>query len=113
MASKVITRWRNRPRSKVHHKRKPTISLAVAAGFIPLVMDTVRTVKDPNQGFGQVPHVMAWHLGGYNTWDGTFSFDRLVKGWTPIAGGILVHKGANWLGINRMLARMGIPFIRL
>lgn len=94
--------------------KKTTIPLAVVAGFAPLAVDTINTVRDPNQGFGQIPHVLGWHLLGINTWDNNkFEFGRLVKGWSPIIAGIVAHKLAGKFGVNRMLASAGVPFLRV
>jgi hypothetical protein len=91
------------------HRRKGgfTIPLAVVAGFAPMIAD-VATL-----GITQTPHVVAYNLIGYNTWDGTFKADRALKGWTPIVAGMLVHKLAGKLGVNRMLAGAGVPFVRI
>jgi hypothetical protein len=72
-----------------------------------MIQDTVTL------GIQQVPHIVAHHLAGYNTWDGTYSTTRMIKGWTPIVAGFLVHKLASKFGINRAIAGAGIPFIRI
>lgn len=93
--------------------KKTTIPLAVVAGFAPLGYDIYKTVTTAGMGAGQIPHTLAWHLGGYNTWDGSFSFSRLMQGWTPILAGFLAHKVAGKLGVNRMLASAGVPLLRI
>jgi len=95
-----------------YHKPKMTISLAMVAGFAPVTIDSISMVRQ--YGIQEVPHAVAWHLLGINTWDNNqFNFARLLKGWTPILAGVLAHKAANSLGINRVLARMGIPLLRV
>jgi len=95
-----------------HHKPKMTISLAMVGGFAPVVVDTINCVS--RYGIKEAPHVFAYHFAGINTWDDNrFSFAVLMKGWTPIIAGIIAHKLANTLGINRTLARMGIPLVRI
>lgn len=93
--------------------RGMTLPVAVLAGFAPLIGDTIYHVQHSG-GVGTVPHTLAWHLAGINTWDNNqFDFGRLLKGWAPIVGGVVLHKVANRLGINRALAGAGIPFIRI
>lgn len=113
--SRAIVRYvRPRARLAVRRAKKTTIPLAIVAGFGPLIADTVTTVKDPNQGFGQIPHVLAWHLAGINTWDNNkFDLSRLARGWAPILAGMIAHKAANKFGINRAIARAGIPLLRI
>ena len=106
-----IVRYVARRRS--FRRPKPTIPLAMAAGFTPLGVDLVKTVTTPGMGAGQIPHTLAWHLGGFNTWDGTFSMSRLMQGWAPILIGFGVHKAANMLGVNRMIARARVPLLRI
>lgn len=109
-ARRVITRYVRRRRFS---RPKATLPLALVAGFTPLGVDIVKTVTTPGMGAGQIPHTLAWHLGGYNTWDNSFSFSRLAQGWAPILIGFGVHKLANKLGVNRMIARAGVPWIRV
>lgn len=88
-----------------------TVPLAVVAGFAPLISDTI--IQARANGIAEVPHVLAWHLAGINTWDNnSFSFSRLMQGWTPIIAGFVAHKLANKIGLNRALANAGVPFVR-
>lgn len=112
MASKVKYRTRTIVKRAAHRAKKTTIPLAVVAGFGPLIADTITVAKQ--NGVAQIPHALAWHLAGVNTWDNNrFDFNRLVMGWTPILAGIVVHKFANKLGVNRAIANMGIPLLRI
>ena len=118
MAQTALTAYkaglRDRKRARAGRRsHQLTIPIAVVAGFGPIIADSVQTMKDPNQGVGQLPHVFAWHLAGYNTWDKSWSFDRMAKGWAPIVAGLVAHKLANRFGINAMLARNKVPLIRI
>ena len=94
------------------HKQGFTIPLAVVAGFAPLASDTMTEVKV--RGPGGIPHVLAYHLTGVNTWDNNkFNSQVLINGWTPILAGFLVHKLAGKFGINQMLAKAGVPILRV
>jgi len=52
---------------------------------------------------------------GYNPPDGTFDIKRASRGLLPLVLGLLVHKfvGGSPLNLNRTLARMKIPLIRI
>jgi len=94
------------------HKQRFTIPLAVVAGFAPLASDTMTEVH--LRGPGGIPHVLAYHLTGVNTWENNkFNSGVLIKGWTPILAGFLVHKLAGKFGINQMLAKAGVPILRI
>lgn len=94
-----------------HYRAKPTISLAVAAGLAPLAITTVQAGME--QGARGIPHNLIMKLSGWDYWDKKWSSTQLMEGVGPIMAGWLVHTGANWLGINRMLARARIPLIRI
>lgn len=50
---------------------------------------------------------------GYNINSNDFRVDRLKHGLLPLLIGGGVHKLASKLGINRMLASSGVPWIRI
>jgi len=91
-------------------KPKMTIPVAVIAGFAPLAINTTSWVRDLGWqvGFGQA----ASTLTGYNYATGTWNWANLRFGAIPILAGIVLHKLAGRLGVNRQLARTGLP-IRL
>lgn len=119
--------------SRAHHKRKITIPLAVVAGFIPGTMDVIKNSRDNgffpltlgygNSGTNDSNTGMATLLGdffgiqtagtqqAYNV--KAWSSWRLQYGLYPVLAGFAVHWGANKLGINRMIGRMGIPYVRI
>ncbi|GAH98844.1 unnamed protein product [marine sediment metagenome] len=43
----------------------------------------------------------------------TFTTEYMKHGLYPFLGGALLHKAANRLGVNRAIARSGIPWIRI
>lgn len=104
---------RSRTKSRVHHKKAFTVPLAIVAGFIPMAMDINK--QAPSMGWlGSAAHTTAG-LIGWDTVGGSY------VGWTQAkaAGlpGIALGFGGHWLasklGVNRMIARAGIPFIRI
>jgi hypothetical protein len=94
------------------HRKKFELPLAVLAGFVPLATDLYCQIKDGN--IKETGKVLVHNTIGFNSWSGKWDADGLKTGLFPIAAGFLVH----WLigsklGVNRMLARTGVPFIRI
>jgi hypothetical protein len=88
-----------------------TLPVAMVAGFIPITTTAWNLWK--GGGFGNLKYLVK-RLVPYDTDGKKISFANLHEGLYPIIGGYLVH----WLvggklGINRMLARAKVPFIRL
>lgn len=50
---------------------------------------------------------------GYSLETGRWSFDNLKFGLFPILGGLLAHKIASKLGVNKAMASAGVPWIRI
>jgi hypothetical protein len=95
-----------------HHKPKMTIPLAIVGGFVPMGVDLVSAFK-----VGGIPAALG-HVSlcttGYDPADGLWKPMFAVKTlYGPLLLGTIVHKVAGGLGINRMLARMGIPLVRI
>jgi hypothetical protein len=88
-----------------------TLSLAVLAGLAPTVAFAYEGLQAG--GIGEVGHRVIGRLAGYDINVHKFSMAELGKGWLPIIGGVVAHKLANRLGINRMIARAGIPILRI
>lgn len=99
-------------KNKKFHKRGNGIRvpLAVVAGFAPLATNVY------NVSGGGIPR-MLWMgtqaITGYDTDTGKWWGPNLMKGTVPIMLGIMVHKIAGRLGVNRAIGSAGIPFIRI
>lgn len=104
-------------RTKRHyHKPGFTLPLAVVAGFAAPVSNTIRHgmsngISGTEGAIGEFSRTMV----GFNPYDVPAGFQlwRLRYGLLPVLLGLGLHKLAGVLGINRMLARSGIPIIRL
>ena len=110
MARKTITRWRSRPKKR-HSRPGFTFSTAVVAGFAPMVVDVIHGYQ--TGGFSSASNDLLANLTGYDARSKSWSFGTLMRGLGPVVLGVLVHKGANKLGVNRAIARAGIPFFRI
>jgi len=98
-----------RPKRR-YRKPKMTIPVAVVAGFAPLAVNTVSWVQD--LGWTTGLGTAASTLTGYNLATGSWNMAQMRFGTLPIMIGLIVHKLANKFGLNRQLARTGLP-IRL
>jgi hypothetical protein len=92
--------------------RKFTIPLLVVAGFLPGITSTIPqiTYHGLSGGAAHFTKIMT----GYNPLNGSWRWQELQAGLFPVIMGFVGH----WLiggklGVNRMLARSGIPLIRL
>ena len=54
-----------------------------------------------------------YYMTGYNTADGTWSFDRMKGFATGTIVGVIAHKAANRFGINKHVRRLTGGFITL
>lgn len=95
-------------RSKSHRRGRARIPLAVIGGFVPLGLNVLNGFK--TSGINGAGFELVRGTTGYNTQAGAWEWQALVRGMGPVLAGILVHKVANRLGVNGMLARAGLPF---
>lgn len=94
------------------HKAKFTIPLAAVAGFAPLGMEVFNDIKAGHIDY--IPYTLSAGLTGYNMVDKKWHFDNLKTGLIPIGVGLLIHKFVGGsMGVNRMLARAGVPILRI
>lgn len=97
-------------RKKSHRRsKKITIPLAVVAGFLPGAL-RLKNHMTSFQDFGQEASRI---FLGYTPSDGTFKPQLMTYGTLPIVIGFVAHYAANKFGLNRVLARANIPFIRI
>lgn len=87
------------------------VPLAVVAGFGPLVSDVVSGYR--TGGLASASNDLLANLTGYNARDKKWEFGLLMKGMGPVVAGLLVHKLAGKLGVNRAISRAGIPWFRI
>jgi len=88
-----------------------TLPLAVISGFGPMVADVIHGYQ--TGGIASASNDLLANVTGYDARAGKWDFSLLAKGLGPVFAGFLVHKFAGKLGINRAIAKSGIPFIRI
>lgn len=90
---------------------KPTVSLAVVGGLMPLAARAIDGYK--GNGLYGVGDAILSGLTGFSSFDKKWHADIMAGNLGPIVAGVVVHKVAGRLGVNRMLAKAGIPFVRI
>lgn len=91
--------------------RKTTIPVAVMAGLAVGLSNPVKTALtgDLNLAAAQ----LSTGFTGYDPQTNTWKLNRMKKGILPVMVGAGVHKVAGKLGINRIIASTGIPWVRI
>lgn len=101
------------------------IPLTIVAGFMPGLLAAWQ--ERPGGGaygasWAKVGQTLSRAYFGYNPYPlgyygiqqtQGFHFEDLRYGALPLVAGVLAHKVANRLGVNRMLRRAGIPVVRV
>jgi hypothetical protein len=102
-------------RARAHHRAKSTtIPLAIVAGFIPTAGYALAGFRQGGEtGMTEGIARITARLTGYSITENKFHGMELVKGYGPILLGFITHKLASKLGINRAIARAGIPLLRI
>lgn len=98
---------------KFHAKKSFTLPLAVVAGFIPMG----KGIWDRRSSITEVGRYLSAATTGYlpatGQYQAVWTTQFIKEGLLPIAGGLIIHKLANKLGINALLARNRVPIIRI
>jgi len=85
--------------------------MAVVAGLIPVVTRTAANIQ--TLGWKSALNSTGSWFTGYDANTGKWSAKNFIYGAVPVIVGMIVHKVAGKLGVNRALASSGIPFIRV
>lgn len=109
--SKVRRVYVRRPKGRGRGRGGFTIPVAVLAGFGPMVADTIHGYQ--TGGLASASNDLLANVTGYDARAKAWSFGLLAKGMGPVVAGIMVHKLAGRLGVNRALAKAGVPFLRI
>jgi hypothetical protein len=114
MATKAIARRRTRTviRRVGHRAQKMTIPLAIVGGLVPMGADILLAFKvgGAEAALGHVSLCTTGYDPADGQWKPMFAAKKLYG---PLLLGAFVHKAAGQLGVNRMLAKTGIPLLRI
>ena len=94
-------------RKKKRRRSKAKISLAITGGLIAGIAKPAELAISGQ--YGPALQELVSSYTGYSIANRTWNIENLKKGLVPLVIGALVHKGASWLGINRLLGRQKIP----
>jgi hypothetical protein len=115
MASKAVAVRRRRSLtrySKPRAKAKFTLPLAVVLGFAPLAYHTWWHYKAG--GMNEAVRYGVNDMTGYDMVTSTWQPASMARGLLPILLGFGLHKFVGGsLGLNRAIARAGIPVLRI
>lgn len=104
-------RGSNVAKSKSHRRRRFTLPIAVVAGLMPGIANVFGGFQVGGlEGAAQTATVI---YTGLDPNTGQWNFNFMGRGTIPILIGVLVHRIASGLGINRAIARAGIPVVRI
>lgn len=112
MAKKSKSRRRVFFKKITHRAKKMTIPLAVVAGLVPGVTGTIDAYQTSKNIKSAGIYACAAYTG-YNSLTNQWSLNSMKLGFVPLAIGVMVHKVAGMLGINKAIAGAGIPFVRI
>lgn len=115
MATKAITKYRTRAPKKTRRRGKNRFTLPLSV-IVPLSVVGAQTVNDVNKhGMLTALKFLGGNMTGFAQISGEpmFKLSRLKYGLAPILVGLLVHKFAGKLGVNRALSSAGVPWIRI
>ena len=98
-----------------HRKAGMTVSLAMIAGLAPTAAFAYEGYKIPGDqgGIVEAAHRVTMRLTGFEWKGNKWNIDDAIMGLLPLLVGGGVHKLANRMGINRMIANAGIPILRI
>jgi len=85
--------------------------VAVIAGFLP---GAGASISDFQQyGLKGATTMISRRYIGFDPQSGIFKPSLMWGGTFPLVLGLIVHKVAGMMGVNRALANAGIPFLRI
>jgi len=112
MATKTVVKYRNRsvPKHRGGGHKGFTVPLAVVAGCAPAFID----LWDHRGSIRGMAAEAGKIFVGWDYESASWSMGSMKWGTIPLIAGIIVHKlVGSKLGINRMLAQAGVPFVRI
>lgn len=114
MATKQVVMVRNPGKKKGRRRRRSvTIPITIVAGLLPGFSKIYQAGSGGGWRFQDIAREFSHIYLGINFDNNTWHPDWLMSGTIPILFGALAHYIANKLGVNRAIARAGIPIIRV
>lgn len=116
MASKAVTKYRTRTlvvrsRGRKSGLSKITLPISVIAGLAVGLGPTLDYARQGN--WANARDQLIYRYTPYDPWAKKMTMEGMKYGFFPALGGFAVHWLANKAGINRAIARAGIPILRV
>lgn len=101
--------------SKARRRSRPSLSLAVVAGFAPTLAFAIEGFKLPGDqgGIVEAAHRVTMRMTGYEWKNNKWIASELAMGVGPLLLGGLVHKMANKMGINKTVRKATMGFLSI
>ena len=100
--------------AKNHRRARPlTLPLATLAGTAGSLSNNIVPALQGRITADEAVRRLSRDFTGYDPIDGSWRLARMGQGLLPLAVGVLVSMMASRFGINRRMARSGIPLIRV
>lgn len=100
-----------RAKAKRRKRRGFTLPVAVVAGFLPGATNAWSALQ--SYGANGMATQLSRDYLGYDPKSQKWYSQLMWGGAWPLLIGLVVHKGASMLGVNRALANAGIPILRI
>lgn len=102
-------------KSKARRRSRPSLSLAVVAGFAPTLAFAIEGFKLPGDqgGIVEAAHRVTMRMTGYEWKNNKWYASELAMGVGPLLLGGLVHKMANKMGINKTVRKATMGFLSI
>lgn len=91
--------------------QKMTIPVSIVAGLMPGFSAVITSTA--SGGWQAAGRTAGLIYTGYDYTTNKWSLRNMQLGLMPLFFGVMVHKVAGLLGVNRAIARTGIPLIRI
>lgn len=96
-----------------HHSNKFTLPMAPIGGLAVGLYNPISQLTKGN--FRAAAEYAVWEYAGIADpyMNPHFDWNGLMHGTVPLLAGVVIHKIAGRLGVNKVLARSGVPVFRV
>ena len=88
-----------------------TIPIAVVGGAVAGVVETIPYLMDGR--FDMAGELLVRNYTGWSIKENKWYYPYAQRGLMPLLIGMIIHVLASKLGVNRMLGRARVPFLRI
>lgn len=99
-------------RFRRYHKKKMTVPIAPVIGMVTQALSNGVQNSLMQGDWNGAMTGLKWNYLGIDA-NGNFNGVALVTNWTPTIVGMAAHIAANKFGLNRILAKNNVPYVRI